>query len=440
MEAQKGVKDIYIENRYICKDRSVKWIAWNVLALVEENKFYAYGRDFTDRRMAEDALRDSELWMKNIFNSLDEAVLVVSPDRKLINVNQAACNIFGYTREEIMANSTELFHVDHQHYVKFGEIINEAFGENKTAHFEFVAKRKNGEIFPSEHTVSLLKDTEGKVKGIVSVVKDITEAKKARDELEKHRINLEEIVAERTHELRNAQEELVRKERLATLGQLTATVSHELRNPLGAMRPPVYLLKKYFNDNADEKLLNAVERLDRNITRCDHIIDELLDFTRITDLNKEQTLIDQWLDTVLEENFDLDNVEIQKNYSLEGVKAPVDTDRLQRAIINVIENAYHAMLGSESGSNGMAEARLTIETRANGDRIEISITDTGHGIPEDVLPKIFEPLFSTKNFGVGLGMPTVQQIMKQHGGGIDISTLEGKGTTVTLWLPGKNSG
>jgi len=439
MEAQSGERDIYIENRYICKDGSIKWIAWNVLALVDENKFYATGRNFTDHKLAEDALRESELWMKNIFNSLEEAVLVVSPERKLLNVNGAACNIFGYTREEIMSSSTELFHVDHEHYLKFGETINKAFSEDKTANFEFVARRKNGEIFPSEHTVSLLKDPDGKIRGIVSVVRDITERKTAREELERHRANLEEMVAERTFELRNAQQELVRKERLATLGQLTATVSHELRNPLGAMRPSIYMLKKSIDQDADEKLVNAVERIDRNITRCDHIIDELLDFTRITDLHKTGTLIDQWLDSVIEEHLELGDVKIRKNYSLDGLRVPVDTDRLQRAIINVVENAYHALRGSEPGANDIAEARLTIGTRMNGDRIEIAISDNGPGIPEDVLPKIFEPLFSTKNFGVGLGMPTVQQIMVQHGGGVDIGTKVGEGTTVTLWLPARDS-
>lgn len=433
--AQRGKKKLYVENRYICKDGSIKWIAWNILALAEENKFYATGRDFTDRKLVEDALRESELWMKNIYNSLEEAVLVVSPERELINVNQAASAIFGYTQEEIMSRSTELFHVDHQHYLKFGEIINQAFRKNMTANFEFVAKRKNGEIFPSEHTVSLLKNPDGKIVGIVSVVRDITERKNAQNELEKHRANLEDMVAERTFELRNAQDELVRKERLATLGQLTATVSHELRNPLAAMRPSIYLIKRYLGENADKILVNAIERLDRNIARCDQIIDELLDFTRIAKLKKQEILIDQWLDSVMDEHIVMDNVHIQKNYSLEGIEVSLDTNRLQRVIINLIENAYQAMHSSESGPNVITEACLKIETRADGDRIEISISDTGPGIPEDVLPKIFDPLFSTKNFGVGLGMPTARQIMIQHGGGIDISTSSPKGTTVTLWFP-----
>jgi len=140
-------------------------------------------QDITDIESTNRALRESELWMKSIFNSLDEAVLVVSPDRELINVNKAAETMFGYSIEEIFNNSTELFHVDHQHYLEFGERIRQAFAENRAAKFEFEAKRKNGEIFPTEHTVSLLRNVEGEVKGIVSVVKDITEQKLAEKEL-----------------------------------------------------------------------------------------------------------------------------------------------------------------------------------------------------------------------------------------------------------------
>jgi len=438
--AQNGIQDIFVENRYICKDGSIKWIEWNVLAVIDENKFYATGRDYTERKLIGDALLESELWMKNIYNSLDEAVLVVSPDRNLINVNQAALNIFGYTREEIMASSTELFHVDREHYLEFGEIISKAFSEDKAANFEFVAKRKNGEIFPSEHTVSLLKDPDGNIKGIVSVVRDITERNNARIELDKYRKHLEDMVAERTLELRDAQDELVRKERLAALGQLAATVSHELRNPLSAMRPSIYVVKKLVGSSADEKLMHSIEHLDRVVSRCDHIIGELLDFTRIPELNKRSTPIDQWLDSVIEEQLGMDNINLLKKFSLEDVEVFIDPDHLQRAVINVIENARQAMQVPESGSSAIADARLTIETGIEAGRVKISVTDTGPGIPEHVLPKIFEPLFSTKKSGVGLGLPTVQQIMAQHGGGVEIRTREGQGTTVTLWFPAEDSG
>ncbi len=136
-------------------------------------------------KMISDTLFESELWMRSIFNSLDEAVLVVGVDRKVIQVNDATLKMFGYSIEEIAGQSTEMFHVDHEHYIEFGKKINQFFNEQRNADFEFRAKRKNGEIFSSEHTVSFLKMPDGESVGIVSVIKDITEKKKSILALEK---------------------------------------------------------------------------------------------------------------------------------------------------------------------------------------------------------------------------------------------------------------
>ena len=135
------------------------------------------------------------LWQERIFNSLEEAVLVVTPDRKLVNVNDGALRMFGYSREELASLSTAVLHVGQDQYVEFGKIIQEAFNRGEPANFEFEAKRKNGEIFPTEHTVTLLKGDQGDHIGIVSVVRDITERKQNARELEKR-------VEERTAELR----------------------------------------------------------------------------------------------------------------------------------------------------------------------------------------------------------------------------------------------
>jgi PAS domain S-box-containing protein len=107
------------------------------------------------------ALRITELWQERIFNSLKEAVFVVTPDRKLTNVNDGAVRMFGYSREELASLSTAVLHVNQDHYVEFGKIIQEAFDRGEPANFEFEVKRKNGEIFPSEHTVTLLKGDQG---------------------------------------------------------------------------------------------------------------------------------------------------------------------------------------------------------------------------------------------------------------------------------------
>ena len=253
-------------------------------------------------------------------------------------------------------------------------------------------------------------------------------------QLTNYNTNLESLVEERTEKLKNAQYDLVRKERLAALGQLTAMVSHELRNPLGAMRTSLYIINKK-SDLADDKLRNAIERIDRNINRCDQIINEMLDFSRITELDREPILIDSWLEEIIEEQFFPPDIRLEKGLTLKDFEFSIDPDRMRRAVINVLENACQAMVENNSQGRVIGDAQLFISTRCSNERVEILVCDTGPGIKPEVLVKIFEPLFSTRGFGVGLGLSVVEQIMKQHCGGVEIDSKEGEGTTVVLWVP-----
>ncbi|MEW6348397.1 MAG: PAS domain S-box protein [Thermodesulfobacteriota bacterium] len=133
---------------------------------------------------AEEALRNSEIWLRSIFDSLEEAVLIVTHKRILKDINRAAEKIFGYAKDEVIGSSTEVFHVDHEHCEEFGIRIRNAADRGEAAEFEFEARRKNGEIFPTEHSVSLLKNKNGKPIGMVSVVRDISERKRAEQQRE----------------------------------------------------------------------------------------------------------------------------------------------------------------------------------------------------------------------------------------------------------------
>lgn len=317
---------------------------------------------------------------------------------------------------------------------RVGTALEKSLKDNLPYAVEYRVQHPDGhEIIFSEHAETEYDET-GKPVCMRGTTQDITERKRIEEELAKLNSELETRVDERTAELRDAQAELVKSERLSTLGQLTATVSHELRNPLGAMRTSMYVVEKKTEGQSDS-ITRAIGRVNRSITRCDQIIDELLDYTRIRSLDIRAVPLDDWLADLLDEQAVPDDVEIRRKFGAPSVRAPADVDRLRRAVINVYENACHALTSPHHDATPRNRNLLTVETRVRKDRFEIVITDNGPGIPADLRQKVFEPLFSTKNFGVGLGLPTVAQIMEQHGGGINVSKNRGGGAKFSLWLP-----
>lgn len=242
---------------------------------------------------------------------------------------------------------------------------------------------------------------------------------------------LEHRVMERTAELVQAQEDLLKKERLSTIGQLTATVAHELRNPLGAIKNTVFTLKE-LSGAKNLKLDRPIARMERSVDRCNSIITHLLEYSRVSALKYECHDFDQWLVDVLDELAVPPTITVERVLAARDRNCAFDPERLRQVIVNLVENAIHALndVGAER-----PEKRLRLSTRQNAGTIELTIADTGPGIAAENLTRVFDPLFSTKSFGTGLGLPAVKQIVEQHGGTITLASTLGQGTEVTVVIP-----
>jgi PAS domain S-box-containing protein len=389
-----------------------------------------------ERRKAENALRKSEQRFRDIAEVAGNWIWEVGPDLRFTYLSgqcEKATGIkaeafLGRTRQEVLTNDpNEPALLRH---------LEDLEARRPFRGFEYTFEDASGKRHYFRVNGKPVFDAAGRFQGYLGSGEDITERKRAEEEIHKLNHDLERRVEERTAELRAAQADLLRQERLATLGQLTATVSHELRNPLGVIRTSNFVVRDGLSQNSP-RIQRALERIDRNVIRCDRIIDELLDFTRISGIGPESTSIDAWVDETLNEQARPTEISLRRDFGLPNMTVRFDRDRFRRAVINVFDNACQAMTGKDVART--ANPALLVKTRYTNDRVEVIFEDCGPGIPADVLPKIFEPLFSTKGFGVGLGLTVVKQIMQQHGGGVEIDSARTGGTRACLWLPGKLS-
>jgi signal transduction histidine kinase len=233
--------------------------------------------------------------------------------------------------------------------------------------------------------------------------------------------------------LRDSHAKLARNERLTALGQVAGSVSHELRNPLGTIRNSMGIVRQ-LTANKGLGIERALDRIERSLERCNAIVADILEFSRVQELNREPTSIDTWLDAMLDEHEVTSAVAVQRELAANAV-VMLDRTRFRQVLVNLIDNAVQAMTDPEWAPETDRGRTITIRTAAAGPHVRLAVGDTGPGIPEDKLGKIFEPLFTTKPNGVGLGLPTVRKLVEQHGGTIDVESKAREGTTFTVWLP-----
>jgi signal transduction histidine kinase len=244
---------------------------------------------------------------------------------------------------------------------------------------------------------------------------------------------LVEAFAGMVTQLRAAQDQLMHNERLATLGQVAGTVSHELRNPLAVIRNSMAVARQLMTERP-AGVDRALDRADRNISRCARIIDDLLEFTQAPELNRQPTPLDEWLGEVLDRHVLPDGIALHRDLTCASSVA-LDRARFDQVITNLLDNGAQALVDPGWTPPEGTRPTINLSAEAAGPLVRLSISDNGPGIAPEQLPKIFLPLFTTKSFGVGLGLPTVRQIVEQHGGTIDVTSRPGEGASFVIWLP-----
>ncbi|MFQ5714407.1 MAG: ATP-binding protein [Candidatus Scalinduaceae bacterium] len=231
-------------------------------------------------------------------------------------------------------------------------------------------------------------------------------------------------------QLKEAQEQLVRTEKLAAVGTLASGVSHELRNPLSAIKNAVFFLKRKLSNkespDIDARVIQFLDIMDKEIDRSSKIINDLLGFARVTALSKVPSDITVVVNEAMSRAKMAENIKVSKNLPSNLPMVMIDANKIGQVFINMIENACQAM--PDGGE-------LKISTRESKSFIEIEITDSGCGIPEKAIKKIFDPLFTTKPKGIGMGLAVCHGIIEKHHGTINMKSQEGIGTSILIKLP-----
>ena len=231
-----------------------------------------------------------------------------------------------------------------------------------------------------------------------------------------------------TRDLKQSRDQLIQAERLATAGKMSASFAHEIRNPLSSMRMLAQMLMQK-PEMSQERHQQSLRYILEEIERIDTIVKGLMDFARPTALNLMQQPLVPVLQAVLdlmEANLAHHKIELVLDVSTVTPEIQFDSDKLKQAFMNVVLNAMEAM-----PQGGV----LKISTILDEDRVGIKVVDTGVGIPEEDLAHLFEPFFTKKTRGTGLGLANVKRILEEHGGSVEIESVLGEGTEVSLWLP-----
>lgn len=370
--------------------------------------------DIPNINILEEELRQSNAFLRDLLLSAVDCVIAADMTGKIFLFNESSTEVFGFTQEEALNEITvRNIYPETIAYQVMKDLRSDDYGgKGRLKAYHVDALAKNGEIIPISLYASIIyKD--GQEAASIGFFHDLRERIKIRKELE------------------NTQVQLLQAEKMGSLGKLSAGVAHQLNNPLGGITLFAKLMMEEYDLPEDAK--SDLNRILRDAERCRDIVKELLEFTRQTrhliqpnDINK---LLNRTL-FLLENQTLFQNITVQKDLLDNLPQVPSDAQQLNHLFMNIILNAAQAM-------DGKGTLTVTTTTLHEKSCIRIQTSDSGPGIPADVLPSIFEPFYTTKEEGkgTGLGLSLAYSIVESHGGRISAKNNPDQGATFVIDLP-----
>jgi len=368
------------------------------------------------------AERTSELvrarnFLKAVLDSSTEyAIIVTDCAGRVTLFNRGAEIIFGYTAEQMVGQTARALVAAEgrdagQDPFRAGGPETASAGRQS----EVTARRADGQTFVASMALAPVQTSDAELYGSVAVIKDLTETRRAEEEL------------------RRMQAQLAQNEKIAALGQMAAQVAHEVKNPLAGLRLYTLHLKSKVADKLAEGELSLLDKIVSGIENLSGTADQILNFARPLNLTFRPANLNALVQDavqLLESQFSAEHVEI--HLDLNAPVVMLDEASFRAALVNLLLNAVHAM--------SPAGGRLTITARAEGGDVWLDIEDTGCGMSAEQVARVFEPFYTTKSRGLGLGMPYARKIVEQHAGEIQVESRLGEGTRIQVRLPRAEGG